>query len=312
MAEYWPIANGIWSTRTNWLTAENQEAGSLPMSGDDVYADGKTIFIDIDTSVNSINTAARPQGSLGGGFILNNNISLTANSVIPGSTTCLSFVSASPSSATIYGNIYGSLIFSSGYGLDNTSTGRIDIIGTCEGRKTQGVFNSSTGTIFINKIVGAPGNFELGYSPGLSNSQNGSVYVKEIEFGARGTNPITGPIFVIPTDNNTVAGYTSANQLIAFFEPSLVPNTLPPVSSVKFGTIYSNGTLSGTMILPPASATQIGILIGSDGTEGTAFLSLCATWSYNRLSGYQQNSFGEILNNVATIQSIAQQIESFS
>ena len=60
MAVVYPLANGNWSTVANWYSG-GVAYGSLPLAGDDVYADGKTVTIDQDITVNLLTTA----GSIG-------------------------------------------------------------------------------------------------------------------------------------------------------------------------------------------------------------------------------------------------------
>jgi hypothetical protein len=77
MAVKFPLANGVWSNEANW------NDGTLPQEGDDVYADGKTISIDVATiTVTSIRTDIRTGGTNGGRFNLGSGIpvfNITAN-----------------------------------------------------------------------------------------------------------------------------------------------------------------------------------------------------------------------------------------
>ena len=54
MAEaYYNAASGNWSTAANWKGGTLGD-GNLPQSGDDVYANGKTVTIDQDITVASL------------------------------------------------------------------------------------------------------------------------------------------------------------------------------------------------------------------------------------------------------------------
>jgi hypothetical protein len=64
MADKFPLANGVWSNAANW------NGGTLPLVGDDVYADGKTVTIDQSVTVLSIRNSLRSGGTVGGTFII--------------------------------------------------------------------------------------------------------------------------------------------------------------------------------------------------------------------------------------------------
>jgi hypothetical protein len=67
MAVVYPLANGNWSTVSNWYSG-GVAYGQLPLSTDDVYADGKTVVIDQDITVNLLTTLQRSGGTIGGIF----------------------------------------------------------------------------------------------------------------------------------------------------------------------------------------------------------------------------------------------------
>ena len=74
MATRYAAANGNWSALSTW-----DGGASLPSSSDDVYADGKTVTIDQNVTVNTLRTTQRSGGTTGGGFILNSGCVLTCN-----------------------------------------------------------------------------------------------------------------------------------------------------------------------------------------------------------------------------------------
>jgi hypothetical protein len=188
MAIYWPSANSLWSNLSNWLTAAATQAGILPTSSDDVFADGKTIYIDISPNVRTVRTTARAGGTAGGSFIINNNISLSAN-IIAGTTTCVTFPSAAPNTCSLYGSLTGG----SGtniYGFNNTSTGTVYIYGEESlggtGSAAAGLNNNFTGTIFVSATIRGRG------AVGLNNNSTGFVYITGNVFGSQNTVNIPG------------------------------------------------------------------------------------------------------------------------
>jgi len=75
-------ANGLWSSPSTW------PGGVLPTAADDVFANSRTVYIDQDINVNSLNTT--PFGALSGGLFYNTgSVNITANSILPGTTSVL-------------------------------------------------------------------------------------------------------------------------------------------------------------------------------------------------------------------------------
>ena len=180
MAEVYATKNGNWTDPTVWST------GTLPLSDDDVYANGFTVLINLSSiRVASISTGRGNIAAIGGngnyGFRLTNNCSLTAN-VFANRSTCLRFVSASPNSCSVFGNIELGSIENNDTGsttmagIENTSTGSVTIYGNVEGgngRDMFGVNNSSTGNVTIY------GNIQAGRNTrnyGLVNTGTATVY----------------------------------------------------------------------------------------------------------------------------------------
>lgn len=215
---------------------------------------------------------------------------------------------------TVTGNVSGGPAASS-FGIFNNTTGSINIYGTASGGiGANGVNNNSSGYVYCTKIVGNSfglGSVGLASTAGLQNSQNGKAYVEQVEFGARGQTPISGPVYILPSNRNTLVGYTTAiGTPVTFYNSLSVTDLLPPVSSVRLGTVYNVGNSTGTMAVPSASAVQFGVAV--DNTTGTAALQPQDVWGYARLSATQVNSLGDRLRNVATTQSVGQQIASFN
>ena len=77
MADKFPLANGVWSNAANW------NGGTLPLAGDDVYADGKTVTIDQSVTVLSIRNTLRSGGTVGGLFnILTGGYTITCTDTL--------------------------------------------------------------------------------------------------------------------------------------------------------------------------------------------------------------------------------------
>ena len=84
MAAIGAVQNGLWSSSTTW------PGGVFPTSADDVFANTRTVYIDQNINVLSLNTTASGVGgSAGGLFYYTGSISITAGTILPGTTNCL-------------------------------------------------------------------------------------------------------------------------------------------------------------------------------------------------------------------------------
>lgn len=190
MANIRAIANGNWSNNAIWSPAP-------PTSVDDVFASGFTVFVDTNIQVISINTIGATGIGGGGTFRPNNGVVMTTN-VVAGSTTCVTFGSASPNAFSLVGSVTGGN-GATVFGIDNTSSGTINITGNIiAGRftdfsTTYGVRNNSTGIVNIVGNISQP--------PNTGNISLGNI--------STGTINITGNI-LLPSLNDPVAGFAGA------------------------------------------------------------------------------------------------------
>jgi hypothetical protein len=215
---------------------------------------------------------------------------------------------------TIVGNVSGGLT-STSYGVNNASTGRLFVNGSAIASNFgAGANNASAGFLYITRAVG--NNFGLGTVGinsivGAQNVQNGLMYVEQFEFGPRGQTPISGPVYILPSNRNTLTGIlTALGDTVTYYNTLSVTGLLPPVSSVRSGTVYNVGNSVGTMAVPPSNAVQFGVPV--DNTVGVAALTPQTVWGYARLSATNVGSMGDRLRNAATTQSIGSQIASFN
>lgn len=121
MANVYAVKTGNWSDVTVWNT------GALPTSADDVYSNNFTVTIDQNVTVLSIRNEAQSPIVAGGGFILNNSITVTCTGIgirNGASTSCITF----SGTGTSYINANVTLNASS-HCINITSTGTLYIVG---------------------------------------------------------------------------------------------------------------------------------------------------------------------------------------
>ena len=84
MAIIGAIQNGLWSSAATW------PGGVFPNGDDDVFANTRTVYIDQDINVLSLNTTASGGGGSAGGLFYNTgSVSITALNILPGTTSVL-------------------------------------------------------------------------------------------------------------------------------------------------------------------------------------------------------------------------------
>jgi hypothetical protein len=83
----------------------------------------------------------------------------------------------------------------------------------------------------------------------------------------------------------------------------------PIPANVRFGTVYANGSLTGTLKMPNSNSVAYGVQV--DNTIGNAVLTPQSVWDFAIASLNTSGSIGERLKKVATVDSTGAQLSSF-
>lgn len=242
---------------------------------------------------------------------------------------------------SVYGNVFGNSGTRS-YGIQNGTTGIVYISGNAVGGSNTtgyGVYQGSAGTTIVyGNIIGGTGSGSFGgineltgymevnglaigngwglgssgiggAAPGIFGSQTGITIIRGLSCGPRGQWPTAGNVFIIPQSTSTATLETSAFQDVTLFT-ALSTNIVPPVSSVRQGTIYNLGDYTGTCRMPSVSSVLQGVAV--DNSIGIAALRPQTIWNYSVLSATDVNSLGGRLKEVATVQSVGQQLTALN
>lgn len=201
--------------------------------------------------------------------------------------------STQPSFIYVQGNAYGG-VGSTAFGASNCPGGFVYVQGSAVGN---GFGLNSTAAGISTAVQGVQG------------FQNAITIVGGLSCGSRGLWPTTGNVFVRPISNSTCSFRTSAFQDIALFT-SLSANIVPPVSSVRSGTVFNLGDSRGTCAMPSVSSVLQGVAV--DNSIGIAALQPQTIWDYSVLSATDVNSLGGRLKDVATVQSVGQQLTALN
>jgi hypothetical protein len=276
MADRWAVANGNWSNTATW------NGGTLPGSGDDVFADGRAVVIDQDITVLSIRTTQRSGGTAGGSFTISTNRTITCD-VRAGSTDALVYGAANLT-VTINGNVTGGST-SAADGLNIAQVATTTINGNLTGgtaSNAHAVVCGTSGTLTVN------GNVIGGSSTGRGLSVASSTTVNVIG-NIQGTATAAALGVSAGTTTVTATTITGASTSAAIVIGGLsVVNITCSTDIVAYGT---NGSI----------AHQQGVLTLSANLVGSAVANsrvLAATSGIVRVNG---NITGGTANNSAPV-----------
>jgi len=161
MANRFAVASGNFNATSTWATtAAGSPGASVPVAGDNAYANSRTVTITANATCDKISTQAENGATGSGGFILNSGVTLTAN-VSSGPTSCMSVSYASPNSATVSGSVTGGTSANSS-GITFTGSGTLNVSGNVTGGSnvsSYGIYLNSAGTLNItgNVLAGSSG-----------------------------------------------------------------------------------------------------------------------------------------------------------
>jgi hypothetical protein len=312
------VGNVIGGPGVNCHGITSSSTGTVNITGTVIASNSSSSSQGVtNTGVGSVNVVGNVFGAGAAGISNGSTGIITVTGQVSGGNTANAIGITNSSSGTVYltGNALGG-VGSSTFAILNNSTGSVYIYGTATGGANGviGVVNNSTGLFYVTKVVGNAfglGSVGIVAAAGASNSQNGRMYVEQVEFGPRGQTPISGPVYIIPSNRNTLTGVlTALGNTVTFYNSLSVSGLIPPTSSVRLGTVYNVGNSVGTMAVPSASAVQFGVPV--DNTVGVAALTPQSVWGYSRLSATDIGSMGDRLRNAATTQSVGSQIASFN
>ena len=201
--------------------------------------------------------------------------------------------------ATIYvtGNLYARL---SQPGINSTGNHYLNVVGTISSNQiSPNTINNpalvSTSGSAINLLTGPFICSPYGFFPyqcvRMHLIPSASSY---IEFRDETTNGAISPGAIAP-----------ATQLIS---PSTLVSNLA-IADVRFGTVYAMGTLTGTLRMPTPNQVTFGVAV--DDTFGNSVLTAASVWDYLVSNITVEGSIGMRLKNVATPQTIGEQLEAF-
>ncbi len=291
MANVYAVKSGNWSDTTVWNT------GALPTSADDVYANNRTVTVDVSATVLSIRNGASSPIVAGGTFVPTNGITLTltGSGVVNGNVTT-TFVSnlTSGQYCTINGNINGG---TTGSGLTNANLGTVNINGSCSaaGGSVACVNNVSSGTVIITGDCFAGSNSGGGTPYAVINTSIGTVNITGS--CTAGTSAFNGNCIAVAntsTGTVTIIGTCTGGNGSTGAGSYGVVNSSSGTLNI-FGTIYPGLAAAG---MGPGSASQNTYLTGPFiGTAQGFVANQAIRWRWIQAVG---SSYMTAVNSTAT------------
>ena len=282
MANIKALASGNWSATATW------EGGVVPVAGDSVWANARTITINQDISVNSLNTtavtgipfnggstSANAGGAFNAGPLVEN---ITVVNINAGTTTCLQVLNTnSLLTINVSGVVSGSSTTTSVRGIASATIGILNIIG--------GTFSGGANSLFLSdalQLVGSVGSST--FVSGTLQSRWGGMSVS-----TSGTVTFTGTIVSNNNAISVVANATGTFNLNAdLISPSTLNNSMLTTAGVGTinvtGNVQANTAIAGAVCI---TCTHTGQLTITGNVTGGAVGSF----------GIQQNNVGTVTIN---------------
>lgn len=220
------------------------------------------------------------------------------------------YVLGASATATISGTVTGGSVGQSN-AIQLASSGTINIIGVVvPGLVAPGVANLGAGTITITRARGnnfGPASTGLINVAAVAGNQNGRTRIYELEYGALGNSPTSGPIEIVNDSSNVAIFAVRNSSPRTLVDLNNAPNLIPSSGNVRSGVSYNYGNSVGSCVIPNANSVVYGVRV--DNTIGSGLLSPAAVWNYLTTSISTSGSIGERLKNASTVASVGKQLE---
>ena len=203
----------------------------------------------------------------------------------------------------VSGKVLGGTIANS-IAISNTSTGEVIINGDCKSGTQAG--SHAYYSITASKLTVLGSTISLGTFAIYSLSQAGINIIKGNMINYQNIPSFYGYNLKVDTSlPQTLSIYDGS--AMEFFATSNTEPSQPLQRDTELGTVYgSTSQYTGTMVIPPVSSVFKNVQVGQ--TVGTLAISAEGVWAVDISQLTVNNSIGNLLKNVSTIQSTAAQI----
>jgi hypothetical protein len=278
---------GNWSATATWIGAVVPIAapGTTGVTVRNVYANNKTVTIDVGATCTKVSTFAE-NGAAGGGTFTHatTGVTLTAN-VSAGSSSCVTASGSSPTIVYIVGNVSGGTSGSLNHGVLHTGTCSVVITGSVTGGSTastsHGIYSSaaSSGAVTIVGVVSAAAGGYGAYATAGTLQITGNV----LAVGAQtGCNSAGGATITITGNVTGSAGSTGYGVSLANLSTLTVTGTVTGGAGAVAHGVHAPGI---------ATIGVTGNVVGGDGA-GTYGLNNAGTGTTTIVGLAVGNAYG--------------------
>jgi hypothetical protein len=243
------------------------------------------------------------QNNLNGSIIVTGNV--TGGDT--GGTTSNGIYNVSTGTVDVTGNVFGGPIISTFYGINNISIGTITVTGNVFASGSAGINTTTAGII---NVIGTIQSSTLANAVSSTSTTATNIFSGPfINSGSR--NAIYCYNVRLYDDNTTryTIGVSGSTDTISLLSPDQVTG-VPSGSDVRAGISFGPGNeLTGSMQVPNPQSVSIGVAV--DNTVGTAIAKPEDLWNYAVTSLTASNSIGQRLASTATSASNAAIVSSF-
>jgi hypothetical protein len=259
------IATGLWSATATW------DGGTVPLSTEDVYANNFTVTIDQDVTCILLSTTSGTGITAGGGFILNATRTINAN--LFGGVNIVTFSAASPSSATINGNVQST---GNGYGIIFSGTGTLNVNGnlTQVGGDAKSINITSTGTLNHVGNITMSGNGAWGINTSTACTINTTGTLTQNSTSANTYCIIAGALATVNHVGNVVSNAGQATSYVIHGGISVTVTGNVTGSNIILSHAIFNSTTSAVLtVIGTQTAGSVGYTVYMQGTTQYTFFT---------------------------------------
>jgi hypothetical protein len=289
-----PIANGNYSSTSNWNSDTPARVGTLPTTGDVVYCNGKTITVDVATmtAAEFRNDSKVSPAITAGGYLNFTNVTCDITGDVKGYAGAYFLLISNLSNITITGDVYGMGSTNTCY-LNNSFTGSLDITGDVIGVSFSALTYVTSTNRFVVNITGNVTNngyisINTQHTPNATPTIDGlitpsatqhaitvgthNLFVQWLDYSV-GYAPILGA-FKMVAGAAIIVKDASGNPM-TLTDPATTDQA--DEADVRYGTTYNSGGMTGKLVVPSVGSVANGVQYdevgGAKEKIGTAVLT---------------------------------------
>jgi len=287
----------IYATKTgNWSDTTVWNTGVLPISTDVVRPNNFIVTMDVNTTVAEIRNDAGGTASVGGRFIINSGVSVTATTITVGQASTRLITHNGIGTASISGTITNLNLNSPFRAIENASTGTLNINGNIIFTQTNDsgidglIRNSSSGII---NITGNVNGNQSGFNTAIcvTNASTGRINIV-----GNVVSPLVGSGTMFTIYNNSTG--------IITIDGNVTAPASTAITNISSGTVTVNGNVSTSGGIGIANVSGVVTVTGNLTNSGAGSIQCIlqtGAGTINVIGSLQGGPAGNNVNNNTVI-----------